>query len=265
MALFAMLFGTRRAAATEHNRGLVLAMAFESLFKLGAMLVLGAMLLWPAHALPHALPARVPLPHDTQGFPALILLGALAMFALPHQFHAGVVECRDARHVQHRALAVPAVPAADRGADPAAGPTWAMPCCGRPACPRTCTCWRCRWPATRTAWPCWRFLGGLSAATSMVVVATLALSLMVANHFIAPLRVRAGWGRGEQGDLRGQVLTQRRLAILVIVLLSWAYSRVLAGNDALADIGAHLVFRAGRTGAGDAGGASTARSWAHGR
>ena len=41
MAVFAMLFGTRRASAVEHNRGLVLAMAFESLFKLAAMLALG--------------------------------------------------------------------------------------------------------------------------------------------------------------------------------------------------------------------------------
>src|SRR3546814_19816103 len=42
MAVFAMLFGTRQASAAEHNRGLVLAMAFESLLKLGAMLALGA-------------------------------------------------------------------------------------------------------------------------------------------------------------------------------------------------------------------------------
>ena len=51
------------------------------------------------------------------------------------------------------------------------------------------------------------FLGGLSAATCMVVVATLALSLMVAHHFIAPLRVRAGWGQGgEIGPARRRAL-----------------------------------------------------------
>jgi PAS domain S-box-containing protein len=82
------------------------------------------------------------------------------------------------------------------------------------------------------------FLGGLSAATSMVVIATLALSLMVVNHFIAPLRVRAGWGRDEHGDLRGELLNHRRVAILLVLLLAWAYSRVLARNEALADIGA---------------------------
>ncbi|CAM5343475.1 Sensor histidine kinase RcsC [Rhodanobacter lindaniclasticus] len=82
------------------------------------------------------------------------------------------------------------------------------------------------------------FLGGLSAATSMVVIATLTLSLMVVNHFIAPLRVRSGWGRGERVHLRGALLNYRRVAILVVILLAWAYSRLLARNEALADIGA---------------------------
>src|SRR3989339_393583 len=52
MALFAMLFGTRRASAAEHNRGLVLAMAMESLFKLLAMLALGAFVWLGLDALP---------------------------------------------------------------------------------------------------------------------------------------------------------------------------------------------------------------------
>src|SRR6056297_3183740 len=49
MALFAVLFGTRTASAVEHNRGLVLAMGFESLFKLGAMLALALFVLFGLH------------------------------------------------------------------------------------------------------------------------------------------------------------------------------------------------------------------------
>jgi hypothetical protein len=123
MALFAMLFGTRRASAAEHNRGLVLAMAFESLFKLVAMLALGAVRLaraWDCRGSPPSLPEAA-ASTDNGGFIPLVLLGVLAMFTLPHQFHVGVVECRDERHVLHRALAVPAVPAADRVAGAAAG------------------------------------------------------------------------------------------------------------------------------------------------
>ncbi|HEX8776605.1 MAG TPA: PAS-domain containing protein [Rhodanobacter sp.] len=234
MAAFTMLFGTRRAAATEHNRGLVLAVAFESLFKLGAMLALGSLLLT---AVPATAAVGAPPPQDSNSFPALILLGALAMFTMPHQFHAGVVECRDDGHVRTARwlfplylvlISLPILPLARLG------DSWLRPV-GVPS-----DLYVLVLPLARgehglalTA-----FLGGLSAATSMVVVATLTLSLMVSNHFVAPLLVRAGWGRGERGDLRGAVLTQRRLAILAIVLLAWAYSRVLARSDALADIGA---------------------------
>jgi PAS domain S-box-containing protein len=234
MALFAVLFGTRRASAMAHNRGLVLAMAFESLFKLSAMLALGSLLLAP---LPAGVAAAAPVPHDSSGFPAMILLGALAMFTLPHQFHAGVVECRDSAHLRTARwlfplymllIALPILPLARLG------DAWLAPS-GVPS-----DLYVLALPMARGqhGLALMAFLGGLSAATSMVVVATLALSLMVVNHFIAPLRVHRGWGRDEHGDLRGEVINQRRAAIVAVILLAWAYSRVLARNDALADIGA---------------------------
>ncbi|SEN32022.1 PAS domain S-box-containing protein [Luteibacter sp. UNCMF331Sha3.1] len=236
MAAFAMLFGTRRASAMAHNRGLVLAMAFESLFKLGAMLALGSLLVGAAPD-PAAVARAAAMPHDASGFPALILLGALAMFTLPHQFHAGMVECRDVRHVATARwlfplymllISLPILPLARLG-DATLAPL------GVPS-----DLYVLALPLSRDqgGLALFAFLGGLSAATSMVVVATLALSLMVVNHFVAPVRVLGGWGRDERGDLRGQVITQRRIVILGVILLAWAYSRMLAGNDALADIGA---------------------------
>jgi len=237
MALFAMLFGTRRASAVAHNRGLVLAIAFESVFKLVAMLALG-LLVFDTH---YATAIAKTPPHDTRGFPALILLGALAMFTMPHQFHAGVVECRSASHVRTARwlfplyvllISIPILPLARLGDAHLAA-------AGVPS-----DLYVLALPLTQGhgGLALLAFLGGLSAATSMVIVATYALSLMVANHFIAPLRVRGGWGRS-RGDLRGEVLNQRRIAILLVLLLAWAYSRLLVGNDALADIGA-LSFSA---------------------
>lgn len=237
MALFAMLFGARRASANAHNRGLVLAMAFESLFKLAAMLALGA-LVWFGLDVPAAAVDVPAAPGGTSGFPSLILLGALAVFTLPHQFHAGVVECRDAQHV-HTArwvfplymllIALPLLPLAHAG-EALLGPMGVPSDLYVLALPLA---------QGHGGLALMAFLGGLSAATSMVVVATLALSLMIGNHWIAPLRVRAGWGRAAVGgDLRAEVLMQRRLIILVVVLLAWVYSRVLVANDALADIGA---------------------------
>src|SRR5688572_7781066 len=250
MALFAMLFGTRRASATEHNRGLVLAMAVEALLKLLAMLALGAFVAFGLD-LPDV--AATPPPTDgAAGFPALVLLGALAMFTLPHQFHVGVVECHDERQLRTArwlfplyllAIALPILPLA-RAGDALLAPLGVPSDLYVLALPLS---------QGHEALALLAFLGGLSAATGMVIVSTLALSVMIGNHWLAPLLVRGAWARsgapagggapGGDTDLRGAVLLQRRIGIVAVVLLAWAYSRAIAGSDALADIGA-LSFSA---------------------
>ncbi|MEO5962904.1 MAG: PAS-domain containing protein [Thermomonas sp.] len=239
MALFAMLFGTRRASAAEHNRGLVLAMAFESLFKLAAMLALGVFV-WFGLQLP-AVTAPV-TPPSSGGFVPLVLLGALAMFTLPHQFHVGVVECRDARHVWTARwlfplylilIALPVLPLARAG-------DALLSAQGVPS-----DLYVLALPMSQgnAGLALFAFLGGLSAATGMVVVSTLTLSLMIGNHWLAPGLLRGIWSRGDTGDLRGNVLMLRRVGIVAIMLFAWAYSRSIAGNAALADVGA-LSFSA---------------------
>ncbi len=238
MALFAMLFGTRRAPVAAHNRGLVLALAFESLFKLGAMLAIGALVLRGAD-LGAAVEAT---PRSSAGFPPLILLGALAAFIMPHQFHAGVVECRDAEHVRTARwlfplylvlIALPILPLAMAGGSRL----------GALGVPSDLYVLALPLAQGQQGLAVLGFLGGLSAATSMVIVATLALGLMIGNHWIAPLRVRAGWGRAVGGDLRPAILRQRRIVILAVVLLAWFYSRAIGSSEALADLGA-LSFSA---------------------
>ena len=240
MAAFAMLFGTRSASAAEHNRGLVLAMAFEALLKLGAMLAIGAFVLGlpvPPAAPPIAAPD---LPPTWSGFAPLVILGVLAMFTLPHQFHVGAVECRDERDVRRARwlfplymllIALPLLPLAR------AGKAWLGG--GVPS-----DLYVLALPLLhgQDALALLGFLGGLSAGTGMVIVSTLALSLMIGNHLVTPLLLHGAWA-SRRRDLRGAVLLQRRLGILAIVLLAWAYSRLVAGNDALADVGA-LSFSA---------------------
>src|SRR5690606_1050201 len=82
------------------------------------------------------------------------------------------------------------------------------------------------------------FLGGLSAATGMVIVSTLALSLMIGNQWFAPGLLRGAWSRGRADDHRGALLLLRRVGILAIMLLGWAYSRLVSGSEALAGVGA---------------------------
>ena len=245
MAAFAMLFGTRRAAATEHNRGLVLAMGFESLFKLVAMLALGVFAVWGIGGGPSELAARVadlPPPAPGGGFLALVLLGALAMFTLPHQFHIGFVELRDRAHLASARwlfplylllIAAPILPLA-----------WAGQVAIGSVLPADL--YSLALPLSRGAdgLALLAFLGGLSAATGMVIMAAITLSIMIGNHWLAPGLLRGALASGApHRDLRGAVLGLRRLAIGTILLLAWAYSRAVGESSALADIGA-LSFSA---------------------
>lgn len=238
MGLFAILFGARSASATEHNRGLVLAMAVESLLKLAAMGVLGLYVYFNFDVTTPPTPA----PEGASGFPALIALGVLAMFTLPHQFHVGVVECREQQHLRTARwlfpaymllIALPVLPIA------AAGSAVLAPL-GVPS-----DLYVLALPLSdgQSGLALLAFLGGLSAATGMVILSTLALSLMIGNHWLAPLLLRGSWSARAGRNLRGSVLLQRRAIILAVVLLAWMYSRAIAGSEALADIGA-LSFSA---------------------
>ncbi|MDW8478746.1 MAG: PAS-domain containing protein [Xanthomonadales bacterium] len=236
MALFAMLFGTRRAAATAHNSGLVVAIAFESLLKLLALLAVG--LLAVGHGRLEDL-RTLPDFGAGDGFLALVLLGALVIFTLPHQFHVAAVECRDPRHLGLArwlfpayllaiALPVPLLAAAGLATFgerlPADLYVLALPLAeGRPGLALLA------------------FLGGLSAATGMVILASLALSIMIGNHWLAPLALERRLGA--RGDLRGLVLLERRAAIATVLLAAYLYSRALGASEALADLGA-LAFSA---------------------
>lgn len=236
MAAFAIAFGTRRATATEHNPGLVLALAFESLFKLLAMLVLGGFLWFGLQGWSLPPPQETLASAPAGGFVPLVLLGGLAMFLMPHQFHVAVVECRDARHVQTARwlfplylllIAIPALPLARAGAallgDRVPSDMYAL------ALPLA---------MGGEGVALLVFLGGLSAATGMVIVATLTLSLMIGNHWAAPALLRRTWSQGQADDHRGSLLLLRRAGIVAIMLLGWGYGRLVGGNEALADVGA---------------------------
>jgi len=237
MALFAVLFGTRTASAVEHNRGLVLAMGFESLFKLGAMLALALFVLFGLHdGVGDWSASTAPLAFSSPGtFATLILLGALAMFTLPHQFHIGVVECRDKQHLRTARwlfplflllIGLPVLPLARAGESLLGGQ-------GVPA-----DLYVLMLPLAdgRSGLALFAFLGGLSAATGMVILASLTLSIMIGNHWLTPLLLnrRAATDR----SLGIPVRTQRRLGIALVVLMAYAYSRAAGTADALADIGA---------------------------
>ncbi len=250
MAMFAMLFGTRRTASDEGNRGLVLAMAFEAVFKLTAMLAVGGFVVFVLYGSPAVLQAAwasqavkatssQPIAYFT-----LVALGAMAMLTLPHQFHVGVVECRDARHLRNARwlfplflllISLPVWPLARAGQLElgALGLPSDLFVLGLPLLHQ------------QHALTLLAFLGGLSAATGMVILASLSLSIMLGNHWVTPLLLRGEWSaqdwtRPNSAPRRwlADVRWQRRAGIALVLGLGYGYSRLLGGLDALADIGA---------------------------
>ncbi|HET6602697.1 MAG TPA: NahK/ErcS family hybrid sensor histidine kinase/response regulator [Xanthomonadaceae bacterium] len=238
MAVFAMLFGTRRTAADEHNRGLVLAMAFEAVFKLVAILIVGGFAAFVLYGSPAELAtawrAQEVAAVDPQpvAYLTLTVLGALAMFTLPHQFHVGVVECEDRARLRTARWLFPLFLVA------ISLPIWPLARAGQlqlgAALPSDLYVLGLPLAHGESGLALLAFLGGMSAATGMVILATLALGIMLGNHWMTPLLVRRGAAHGVLADVR----LQRRLGIALVLGLGYAYSRLLGGVGALADIGA---------------------------
>ena len=236
MAIFAMLFGTRSASSKDHNPGLVAAMGFESLLKLTAMLALGAFVLWGVFDGPGEWVRQTePLTFSgVDSFVVLMLLGVVAMFTLPHQFHIALIECRSIEHLNAARwlfpvflvlIAMPVVPLARAGRELLAG-TGVSPDTYVLMLPLA---------EGQTGLALFAFLGGLSAATGMVILASLTLSIMMGNHWLTPATVTLGRGARRAW---GSVRVQRRLGIVAVLALAYAYHRQVGSSEALADLGA---------------------------
>ena len=247
MATFAILFGTRHIDATEHHEGMVVAIAFESLVKLIAFVSVGVFvtfgvfdgfgdLFGAAAAVPEL--ARLLTLEDVGGaWMPLTMLSMLAIFCLPRQFQIIVVENVDERHLAKAIWMVPlylllinvfVLPIALAGLlhFPGGGVdadtfVLALPLVENQP-----------WLAL------FAFLGGLSAATGMVIVATVALSTMVCNDLVMPALLRFAWLRlSERRDLSSLLLIIRRAAIVLIMGFGYLYFVLIGESYALVTIG----------------------------
>ena len=237
LAAFTILFGTRNIDANERHHGVVSAIAVEAIVKLAALLAVGAFVVWglfpgPA-AVFEAMPERLAAVEAifTPRWVTLTFLSACAIVCLPRMFQVLVVENSDERHLATAAWAFPlylalvslfVLPIAIGGL--ATAPEGANPDLFVLTVPLA---------AGRDGLALLAFLGGFSAATSMVIVAAIALSTMVSNHIVIPLWLH--WSRG-RGDLRAVLLLSRRISIGAILALGYVYFLVSAPN-ALAAIG----------------------------
>ncbi len=253
LAVFAILFGTRQIDATEHHRGMVLAVALESLVKLLAFVAIGVFALLHLPGDGH-LGARVvdaarvvTAPGLPTGFIAQTLIAFTAIICLPRQFHVAVVECQDPADIRPARwlfggylviFSLFVVPITLTGQSLLAG-TGASPDSYVLALPLA---------LDQQALALLAYIGGFSAATGMVIVASVALATMVSNDLVMPLllrnRVLAANILGERGGIDRQVLWVRRITIVALALMAYGYHRGAAAvGDSLAQHGL-LAFAA---------------------
>ncbi len=251
LATFTILFGTRHLDASERHEGLVAAIAFESLIKLVAFLAVGGFVTWGIyHGLPDvfaraaAHPKLSPLVAPLDGAAGsyaswawLTVLSMLAIMFLPRQFQIAVVENVNENHLGKAIWLFPlymlamnlfVVPIAFGGV---------MHLAAAGADPDTFVL-TLPMAEKQEALALLVFIGGLSAATGMVIVETIALSTMVCNDLVMPVLLRMRSMRlAEQKNLTGMLLGIRRGAIIAVLLLGYFYYRLAGEAYALVAIG----------------------------
>ncbi len=242
LAVFTVIFGTRAADVNERHHGVVMAIAVEAVVKLVALMAVGAFVVWGVAGGPAGIAARSaasPIAMwevDGARWVSLTFLSAAAFLTLPRMFQVLVVENVDERQLAMASWAFPlylfamslfVIPIAvvgltllPEGANPDLFVLTIPLATGHDAL------------ATLA------FLGGFSSATSMVIVASIALSTMVSNHIVMPIWLRTREdGAAMSGDVRNVVMTARRLSIAGVLALGYLYYRFSAGGEALASIG----------------------------
>jgi signal transduction histidine kinase len=247
LAAFTILFGTRHLDASERHEGMVAAIALESLVKLAAFLAVGVFVVFHLYdgfadelAAARKVEALQPLLSPSVGrygdWFAISVLAALAVMMLPRQFQVAVVENADERHLERALWLFPlylflinifVVPIAlagkmtfPEGLVDADTFVLTIPMAhGEP------------WLALFV------FIGGLSAATGMVIVETIALSTMVSNDLLLPSLLARWRGLPPGADVGRLLLLIRRGAIVAILLLGYLYYRLAGEAYALVSIG----------------------------
>jgi Na+/proline symporter/signal transduction histidine kinase len=247
VAVFTILFGTRKIDATEHHSGIMLAVAFESIVKLTAFIAVGLFAVYSlndgfADLLDKAienpltnsiLNSRQPsFIYLTQAF-----LGVVAILCLPRQFHVLVVENRNEQELSKSRWIFPGylllinffiLPVAIVGklyfADsPVSAEHYSLLLPGL---------------NDNHFIAGLVFIGGISAATSMIIVAVIVLSTMISNEIIVPFAVKFFSVKlADKNDLGQRLLWIRRLLILTILVLAYLYYRNIAISEQLSTTG----------------------------
>ncbi|MFT6426055.1 MAG: Na+/proline symporter/signal transduction histidine kinase [Celeribacter sp.] len=242
LALFTILFGTRNLDANERHHGVVTAIALEAVVKFLGLVGVGIFVVWGIGDGVGDMLARIDaspvakVDIDGTRFITLTILSGAAFLTLPRMFQVLVVENAEERHLFTAGWAFPlylfgmslfVIPIAVMGLD-------VLPATSNPDMFVLTLPLKYGQQGLATL----SFLGGFSSATSMVIVAAIALSTMVSNHIVMPIWLSSRKeGATVSGDVRHVVLLSRRLSIAGVLALGYFYFRLSGGSEALAAIG----------------------------
>lgn len=240
LAWFAILFGTRVIDGPDRLRGMLSAIAVESLIKLVAFVSVAGLAIWLMFTVDFNAGGQLPNFKLAQmGEPLFVtemLLAAAAIICLPRQFHVMVVEYQRRQDLRLTRWLVPAylacfallvIPLAHVGlaffSEHGIAPDSYV-----------------------LALPYWlgnqfminlTIIGVISAATGMVVVSTIALSIMISNELVVPLWLRVRSQPDQTANLGRSLRIIRRLSIVVVLLLGWWLERAMSNVEGLASMG----------------------------
>ncbi|HZU06340.1 MAG TPA: ATP-binding protein [Chloroflexota bacterium] len=246
MSIFGIMFGARHLAPAERHEGMVAAVAFESVVKLLAFVSVGAFVTFGVYhgfgdlfARAAAVPAYrelfvlgSPTSVSFASWLSITVLSAAAVMFLPRQFHVAVVENVAEAHIRKAmwlfplyllAINVFVLPMAFAGLltfgyQPLASDLFVLTLpihYGQPAL------------------ALFAFIGGLSAATAMLVVESVAVATVVLNNLVVPLVVKLGGMR----DVSHWLLTGRRLAIVAVIMLGYLCFQLVGESYTLVNLG----------------------------
>ena len=245
LTLFGIMFGARDLDSSRRHEGLVATIAFESLVKLVAFLAVGVFVTYGAFAgladifdRVASRPEWARMLGGDRGFAygdwaALTWLSMMAIMLLPRQFHMAVIGNTRESHIQTAMWMFPAylllmnvfvLPIAFAGLLTFPG-----------AAPTSADYFVLTLPMThhQQGLALLVFIGGVSAATGMVIVESIALSTMVLNNLVVPWFVR----RGVTRDVSGLLINSKRLAIALTIFLGYAYYHLIGESYTLVNIG----------------------------
>ncbi len=249
LAFFIILFGTRSIDASEKHEGLVAAIAFESIIKLLAFIAVGLFVtfglfdgfadIFSKASSSGTLKKLFQFSEHTSytSWAGLILLSMLAIVFLPRQFQIGVVENVKETHLKKAIWVFPlylllitffVLPIAFGGhlllgTSGINADTYVLALPMQNGAPMLSL---------------FTFIGGFSAATSMIIVETIAISTMMSNNIATPLLLAAKKFRTTgDGQLTNSILNIRRFSILLIIALAFLYDKLVAQHFTLVSIG----------------------------